>query len=309
MAAALPGAQLDMLVRKGNEGLLRNNPHLDETLVWEKKGGKYKDLMRLLRRIRRRKYDQIINLQRFGATGILTGFSGAKVRVGFEKNPFSFLFTKKILHEISAKDGPHETERNQQLIAHLTNAKAVRPKLYPGAEEMEAVTPYLHGGKFICIAPSSVWFTKQYPEEHWAEIISQVPKEMHIYLLGGADDHEICERLVTAGKAGQVKSLAGKLSLLASAALMTEASMNLVNDSAPLHLASAMNAPVAAIFCSTVPEFGFGPLSDDSHVFEVGYDLECRPCGIHGYRACPLGHFKCAHDIELQRIVELVNRL
>ena len=45
---------------------------------------------------------------------------------------------------------------------------------------------------------------------------------------------------------------------------MKDAKMNYVNDSAPMHIASAVNAPVTAVFCSTVPEFGFGPLSDVS---------------------------------------------
>jgi heptosyltransferase-2 len=79
---------------------------------------------------------------------------------------------------------------------------------------------------------------------------------------------------------------------------MKDATMNYVNDSAPMHLASAMNAPVTAIFCSTVPAFGFGPLSNKSVVIESKEKLTCRPCGLHGYRACPQKHFKCATTIE-----------
>ena len=52
--------------------------------------------------------------------------------------------------------------------------------------------------------------------------------------------------------------------------LIKDAWMNFTNDSAPLHLASAMNAPVTVIYCSTVPRFGFGPLSDDSKIVEAG---------------------------------------
>ncbi|MBK7311575.1 MAG: hypothetical protein IPI93_12510 [Sphingobacteriaceae bacterium] len=52
--------------------------------------------------------------------------------------------------------------------------------------------------------------------------------------------------------------------------------MNYVNDSAPLHLASATNAPVTAFFCSTVKEFGFYPLSDNSRVIDAG-EMDCRP--------------------------------
>jgi heptosyltransferase-2 len=82
--------------------------------------------------------------------------------------------------------------------------------------------------------------------------------------------------------------------------------MNFVNDSAPMHFASAVNAPVTAIFCSTVPDFGFGPLSEDSAVVEVRSGLSCRPCGLHGYRECPEKHFKCAYEINMN---ELINRI
>ena len=78
--------------------------------------------------------------------------------------------------------------------------------------------------------------------------------------------------------------------------------MTFTNDSAPLHFASAVNAPVTAIFCSTIPEFGFGPLSDVAHTIETEEKLLCRPCGLHGKKACPQGHFKCA-DIEIEKII------
>ncbi|HDO06155.1 MAG TPA: glycosyltransferase family 9 protein, partial [Bacteroidetes bacterium] len=79
--------------------------------------------------------------------------------------------------------------------------------------------------------------------------------------------------------------------------------MNYTNDSAPTHLASAMNAPVAAIFCSTVPEFGFGPLSATSFVIQTTENLFCRPCGLHGKKVCPKKHFKCAETIELKQLL------
>ena len=75
--------------------------------------------------------------------------------------------------------------------------------------------------------------------------------------------------------------------------------MNYVNDSAPLHIASAMNAPVTAYFCSTLPSFGFGPLSDNANVIQTKQTLECRPCGLHGKRKCPQQHFNCGHQIEV----------
>jgi heptosyltransferase-2 len=77
---------------------------------------------------------------------------------------------------------------------------------------------------------------------------------------------------------------------------MRDAAMNFVNDSAPMHFSSAMNAPTTAFYCSTIPEFGFGPLSDRSRIVESNEDLACRPCGLHGKKSCPLGHFKCGES-------------
>ncbi len=106
----------------------------------------------------------------------------------------------------------------------------------------------------------------------------------------------------------EVKNLSGKLSLLQTAALMKEARMNYANDSAPAHLASAVNAPICEVFCSTVPEFGFTPLSTISHVVQINGKLDCRPCGMHGKAACPKGHFNCAQKIEVAEMLAVLDR-
>ena len=105
-----PDSQIDFLLRKGNENLLRNHPYISNLLIWDKKNEKNKNLFRIIKLIRSKKYDYVINLQRFASTGIITAFSGSKIKVGFSKNPFSFLFTRKIKHEIG--NGKHEIERN-----------------------------------------------------------------------------------------------------------------------------------------------------------------------------------------------------
>jgi ADP-heptose:LPS heptosyltransferase len=90
-----PDAGIDFLVRKGNEGLLVNNPHIHEVLIWDKKKKKLRNLFSLLRKIRQRRYDVVINVQRYLSTGILTALSGAGSTIGFDANPVSFLFSKK----------------------------------------------------------------------------------------------------------------------------------------------------------------------------------------------------------------------
>ena len=69
-----------------------------------------------------------------------------------------------------------------------------------------------------------------------------------------------------------------------------------------MHFASAVNASVVAIYCSTIPDFGYGPLSEKSFIVQTQKNLSCKPCGIHGKKACPLGHFNCSLSIEMQQL-------
>lgn len=288
-----PDAKLDFLLRKGNEALLKNHPFLNEILIWNKKQNKTRNLFSTLQKIRRKNYDIVINSQRFLSTGILTSFSNGKEKIGFDKNPLSVFFTKKIKHQIAnSQIVTHEVQRNHELIKHLTDDQPALPKLYPSEKNFLKVKK---GKPYVCIAPTSVWFTKQLPAEKWLELIEKLPTQQDIFLLGAPSDFDDCENIKTKSNHTKIHNLAGELNLLESAALMRDAKMNYVNDSAPLHLASAMNAPVTGIFCSTIPSFGFTPLSSVRRVLETKEKLDCRPCGLHGFKACPKGHFKCSN--------------
>jgi heptosyltransferase-2 len=298
-----PDASIDFVVRKGNETLLTGHPYLREVIVFDKKR-KYLNLFLLIKKIRAKKYDVLINVQRFATTGVITALSGAKHKIGFDKNPFSLFFTQRIVHQVGQL---HETDRNQQLIEAFTDRRTVRPRLYPSASDFINVQQF-QSGSYYCLAPTSVWFTKQWPAEKWIELIQTIQsKTKAIFLLGAPADSHVCESIRLASSVAHVTNLAGKLNFLQSAALMKGAKMNFVNDSAPMHLASAMNAPVTAIYCSTVPSFGFGPLSDQSVIVETQEKLSCRPCGLHGYRDCPKGHFKCAYSIQIDQLNALAN--
>ncbi len=300
-----PDAAIDMMVRKGNEGLLQNHPFLRETLIWNKKENKLTNLFRMIRKVRKGRYDVVINVQRFAATGLITAFSGAKQTIGFDKNPLSFLFSKKIPHLI-APEGEivHEVNRNLQLIEFFTDNQPVRPVLYPSASDFQKILSYTQT-PFITVSPASVWFTKQYPPEKWRSFLFSIPEKYTVFLLGAPGDQSMADTILH-GIPRNIVNLCGKLTFLQSAALMKYAAMNYVNDSAPLHFASAMNAPVAAIYCSTIPAFGFGPLSDQHTIIELKAPLYCRPCGLHGYKACPEGHFFCAHKITDQQLLEVL---
>lgn len=294
--AFFPDAQLDILVRNGNESLFKDHPFIKNCLVWNKSKAKYSSLINLIGKIRKEKYDTVINLHRFASSGIITAFSNSKLKIGFDKNPLSFFFTKKIKHQIG--NGLHEVERNQLLIKDITDQNYAKPKLYPTQNNIDKVKSFLTDN-FVCLAPSSVWFTKQLPIMKWIELCDKIPASTSIYLLGAKGDKELCDTIILSTQHKKTKNLCGELNLLDSCALMEKAMMNYVNDSAPLHLASAMNAPVTSFFCSTIPEFGFTPLSNQFKIVEINQKLNCRPCGLHGFKKCPENHFKCGNEISI----------
>lgn len=304
--AFYPNAQIDFLLRKGNEGLLQEHPFIRNVLVWDKKKQKKRNLLRMISTIRKERYDSVINLHRFATSGFITVLSGAKNKVGFDKNPFSFGFTRKIKHIISAPYTPnpvHETDRNQLLIENITDNKAAFPALYPTQADFEKIKQW-QGAPYICIAPSSVWFTKQFPVQKWVELINEIPTSYKVFLLGGpGGDAAMADAIMEKALHNDIASLCGQLSFLQSAALMKGAVMNYVNDSAPLHFCSAVNAPVTTVYCSTVPAFGFGPVRANGQIVEIAERLYCRPCGLHGRKECPEGHFRCAMEITNQQLL------
>jgi heptosyltransferase-2 len=290
-----PEAQIDVVVKKGNEALLAEHPFLNQVYTFDKRQ-KLKNLWKLGKQLRQQRYELVINLQRFASSGLLTFLTRSKESRGFQKNPLSFLYSKRFQHEL--KEGWHEVDRNLQLIADLVTQPKKRPQLYPTLSDIEKISSF-RTQNYYCLAPTSVWFTKQAPQKIWLELIEKLTSpEVKIYLLGAPVDFAYLEEIRLAVPELEVQNLAGQLTLLQSAALMTGAQRNFVNDSGPLHLASATNAPVSAFFCSTVPAFGFGPLSDDSKIIEVS-NLACRPCGLHGHKSCPKGHFQCGEALQL----------
>jgi heptosyltransferase II len=272
--------------------------------VRDKRQGKLKSLFQSLRAVRAGHYDLVVNLHRFASSGILAGFSGGRHVCGFDKNPFSWRYHHRVPHRIGADAGGiHEVERNLNTIAHLSEGPPDPMRLYPSEADLAQVPQDV---AYVCIAPTSVWFTKQWPAEKWTALIQALPAGLRVYLLGAPGDQGSCAGIASASGHPDVHNMCGKLNFLQSAALMAHARMNYVNDSAPLHFASAMQAPVTAVFCSTVPAFGFGPRSPQGRVVEQEGMLACRPCGLHGHRACPQGHFKCA-DIPIQQVLGAVS--
>ncbi|MBY0518531.1 MAG: glycosyltransferase family 9 protein [Bacteriovoracaceae bacterium] len=298
-----PNAPLHFVLRKGNESVIQGLPFIEKVWIWDKSQGKVKSLIALIKALREIEFFAVLNIHRHFNSGLITALMKAKNKIGFKQNPLSFFYTKKINHQIPhvvSKRAWHEVQRNLQLLQALApdfpmpmKTQGLNPHLPIEKKHEEKVSQYkIH--PFVVVAPASVWFTKQWEESSYIELVRELSKNYQVLLIGGPGDKELCDKV----KADTTAiNLCGKLNLLESAALMKGAQRVFVNDSGPLHLASAVNAKTTTMFCATIPEFGYGPLADEAIVLESPEKLDCRPCGLHGHTSCPKGHFKCAKNI------------
>ena len=303
--AAHPKDKVDVLVRKPMDGLFEGHPWLRRVLTWDKRPRvKGKDWRRLMREVRRGRYDVVVNLHRHASSGILTALSMAPVRIGYANNPLAWRFTHRVPHRWG--DGTHEVERHAGLLAPFLNDRAAvtEPKLYPGPSHV-AEAEAVHARDAVLVMPGSQWATKAWPEGQFAKFLART--DQRVVLMGAPNEHALCTRLAEGH--GHVTNAAGALSLLGLVAAVDMARAVVVNDSAPLHVASATNTPTVALFASTVPRFGFGPRASQHAVVEAPSELPCRPCGMHGRKRCPEGHFKCGWELSVQSVLEALMKV
>jgi len=293
-----PESEVHLLVRKGNESILMayDFPILKKVWVYDKQE-KWKSWLDLRKKLSSEKFDRVVLVQRFFGMGLLSICIGAKYIVGFDKNPLSLLFSKKVKHHFG--NGDHEIKRNTNLLWDWLGEKVYKPYLNPPVIDLpNGLMPK----NYLCISPGSVWETKRLPIQKWIELIQLLPISESIVLMGAPNEKDLSNEIFTAfeGTNRPIYNETGKHPLLASTYIFQQSKKSFVNDSGPMHICSAVNVPTVAIFCSTIPAFGFGPLADESLIVETSKSLACRPCGDHGKIHCPLGHFKCGNEIDVK---------
>jgi heptosyltransferase-2 len=303
-----------------NAGVLANHPAVASVLVFDKRGADrgLHGLRRMAQRLRAVNAERALLAQGSSRTAVLAWMAGIPVRITFDTSGGRLFATRRVPYR---RDLHHAAR-----LWQLGNAPGrddlpppLRPSLHPGPADHAAVQTLLDRARvsaqerLIALAPGSVWATKRWP--HYAALASELVRSMgqtgeRMVVLGAAGDAPlaaaITEAVSSAGGAPVVDAT-GQLSLLGSAALLARCEVLVTNDSAPLHLASAMNTPTVALFGPTVPAFGFGPLAERQTVVEHT-GLECRPCHAHGPPSCPLGHFRCMQDLSALTVRQTVRQ-
>jgi heptosyltransferase-2 len=287
---------VDVVTTPAAATLLETHPAVRSVIRYDKHGaGKgWRGFGKVASELRARRYASVYLPHRSVRSALLAMVSGAPERVGFADSAAAITYTRRVPRP---REG-HEVERLLTLAGSSESTPnvtlALSPPDYAAADHWLAAHGVSPG--FIALAPGSIWGTKRWP--YYAELAGGLDRPCVV--VGGAEDRPLAEAIVAAAP-GRAVSAAGELDLRASAALIQRAAALVTNDSAPLHLATAVGTPIVALFGPTVPGFGFGPrrLGDVT----LGCDrLACRPCSKHGPPVCPLGHHRCMRDLTVETV-------
>jgi heptosyltransferase II len=302
---------VDVVTTPASSSLLANHPAVRAVIAYDKRGADAGLLgfLRLASRLRRAKYDAAFLAQGSLRSALLALVARVPSRIGFASSAGSRLYTTKVPY----RDDLHHAARLLQLSrpnGREPSEEETGPSLAPGDAERTAVDALLRaselapGERLIALAPGSVWATKRWP--YYTELAQKLADVGRIVIVGGPSDTTLATEILSA--VPDAIDATGALSLLDSAELIRRCGVIVTNDSAPLHLASAMKTPTVAIFGPTVPDFGFGPLAPSRVV--VGHEsLACRPCDRHGPRRCPLKHFRCMRELTPELVAERARTL
>jgi heptosyltransferase-2 len=297
-----PDSHITLIVNKGTEQILSNNPNINSILPVDKKQTFKNPLkfIKFLYELQKENFSICYSPHFSHRSSLISFFSGARVRIGYKESGFGFLHTKTYPRPLR---GVHEVQKLLQLV---DSVGLERPEIFLGKEVNGEIKSKIENlSEFIVIAPSSIWETKRMPIEKFIELVRRILENTPYtpVIIGSKNDQYLSDQIVNV-YGSKVVDMTGRTNLMELSYIISKANCVISNDSSPIHIASAFNIPTLAIFGATITDFGYTPLSERHTISEVS--LECRPCGVHGGNFCPKKHFRCMMD---QNIEEIFSKL
>lgn len=266
---AFPAARIDWLVQKGFEGAVEAHPALlrnggGVVLFDRKRYGEWFnpaaqwDMVRWVGGLRRARYDLVVDAQGLLRSGLITLATGAPVRVGFAgaREGGAMGYT----HKVEVSERLHTVE---QMLALLTSPplaiEAVRDlRLYSRAEEREAARRQVGadgGGRYVVLAPTSRWASKQWPDERYVEVARDLLANRgvdRVVIVGGhGEESQVPALCAWAGGEARALNLIGRTSVPRLMAVVEGSVLLIGSDSAAVHMAVGFDRPCVALYGPT----------------------------------------------------------
>jgi len=304
-----PAAHLSWLVSTACSPLLERDVDLDEIVPFERRrlGRAWRSpdaagaLLELIRRLRRARYDWVIDMQGLFRSGFLAVTTGARIRAGFATaREGAWMFYTHRLRPTRR----HTVDRNMELAGVLgLDARREDMTLTVAPEGQAFAGGFLSrsevaGRPLVALVPPTRWPTKLYPTRHWRALAGMLGGGAALAVMGTGADVELCAAVAEAGGAHAV-NLAGQTSIPEMVGLIAAADCVVCCDSAAMHIAQAVGTEVVALIGPTRPE-RTGPLLERQYITAP---VPCQGCLR---RRCE--HVTCMQEIDPAVVAERVER-
>jgi lipopolysaccharide heptosyltransferase I len=300
-----PKAYLAWSVEPAARPLLEGCPAIDEIILFDR-GRPWQAFWPFLAKIRSRRFDLVLDLQRHLKSGVISRYSGASQRVGFHRSDskeFNWLFNNRHLERFG--------ESTSKLNHYLKFADYLGIDRAPVAwefvitdEEKVAVAAHLRQvrRRFAVLFVGTRWQSKQWFPAQIAECAEMLQAEhkLDVVLLGAKEDQPIA-REAMARTHGRVIDLVGSTSLREALGIIERAEIAVGPDTGLMHVAAAVGTPVVSLWGATDPQrtgpYGFAQLAIQGRA-------PCVPCGR---RRCSIGRI-CMQSITKEQLAAKVEQ-
>jgi heptosyltransferase-2 len=301
-----PKSRLVVLARPWVISLFENYPMIDEVMPLGKGTGCLRNggaILKTVLKIRKRRFDLAVLFQNAFEAALIVYLGGVKHRVGYDTDHRRFLLSHPVIRD-KDKIHEHQVEYYLSLVRAMgCDTKLKDPALFVSGDHEEKMRPLLaekgvHQGDFVLgLGPGAIYGpAKRWPTERFAAV-GDMAVEMwgaRIIIFGSNKEKDICAKVSEMMNQPSI-DLCGNTNLGEAMALISRCNLFLSNDSGLMHIASALNVPLVAIFGSTDP-FATGPRG--TRVKVVRHQVDCAPCMLP---ECPKD-FRCMLGIEPQEV-------
>ncbi len=322
---AWPEAHLAYLVERAAAPIVAHSPHLDEVIVIERQRGlaRVRTDLALGLRLRRSRYDVVIDMHGGPRAALLTWMSRAPRRLGYTGRGRAWAYTEQVHRAPDLR--PRHSVRNQwDILGPLLPGEepdpardAVEmveaPDAAPRIDAWLASLPPGYPAAPIVMHVSAGNVFRRWPLESFAELAARLSSsfpDRRIILTSGPSEADAADAVAMAatarlsGRAGAV--VTGDTSLDELRALIARAALYIGGDSGPLHVAATTQTPIVGLYGPTLPVRS-APWRHPSLVHEAVEvpDLPCRPCE---QRVCVPGDFRCLTRISVDAVLAAAER-
>lgn len=303
--ATLPRVHLTVMASPANAPILKNNPDVDEVIVYDRSAGLF-EKMKFINGLRSRRFDLAIDpyTDYELKTAWLAGMSGAAHRIGYAA------FGREIFFNYPApkiKGNKHCVDGALDLLKRVGIPSEKRnPVIYLGADEKAWADQWLQkigfqGKKIVAIHPGAYYETQRWLPEHYAELIRlirwQTPLE--VVLLGGPSDAVVVEDILARLNDPVCVSIQDDLRKFL--AILSQCQLLVCNNSGPLHCAGALKIPTVSFMGPTV-KTQWMPFGDIHRVLRLD-DLACIGCNLD---YCKIKTHDCMRQIKPEKVINLI---